>query len=258
MHLAGLTRAKSLQGFREVNVDGVTRIVRACHDAAPDLQRFVLVSSLAAAGPGVPDAPRRESDACEPVTPYGRSKLEGEEALRAAADSLPWTIVRPPIVYGPRERDVLTIFKLCRRGIVPVVGFKDKHYSVVYGPDLARAIVELAVEPRAAGETFFVAEERTYTYGELVGAIGRAMGRVPPRPRVPHLLPRLIALLGSCSSPFRKRPPLVSLSKLPEILAPGWVCATDAVRAVLDEVAPTDLETGALATAEWYREFGWV
>ncbi len=258
IHLAGLTRARSLAAFREVNVHGVSRLVRACHDAAPDLKRFVLVSSIAAAGPGVPGAPRRESDPCEPVTPYGRSKLEGEDALREAAGSMPWTIVRPPIVYGPRERDVLTIFKLCRRGIVPVVGRSDKHYSVIYGPDLARAIVDLAVEPRAAGGTFFVAEEKVYSYMEFVGAIGRAVGRIPPRPRVPHLVPRVIAMCGSLSQPFRRRPPLVSLSKLPEILAPGWVCATDAVREILDDVAPTDLESGARETAAWYRESGWL
>jgi len=258
IHLAGLTRARSLQAFREVNVDGVIRLVRACHEAAPDLKRFVLVSSIAAAGPGVPDAPRRETDPCSPVTPYGRSKLEGEEALRAAAGAIPWTIVRPPVVYGPREKDVLTLFKLCRRGVVPVVGMRDKHYSVVYGPDLARAIVQLAIEPRAAGRVFFVAERRVYSYMDFIGAIGRAMGRVPPRPRVPHLVPRVIALCGSLSQPFRRRPPLVSLSKLPEILAPGWVCATDAVRELLGDVAPTDLERGARETAEWYREAGWV
>lgn len=258
IHLAGLTRARSLQAFREVNVHGVSRLVTACHEAAPGLKRFVLVSSIAAAGPGVRSAPRRETDPCEPVTPYGVSKLEGEEALRAEAGSIPWTIVRPPVVYGPRERDVLTLFKLCRRGVVPIVGWRDKHYSVVYGPDLARAIVELALEPRASGRVFYVAERNVYSYMEFVGAIGRAMGRVPPRPRVPHLVPRIIALCGSLTQPFRRRPPLVSLSKLPEILAPGWVCATDAVREILGDVAPTDLERGARQTAAWYRESGWV
>ena len=150
------------------------------------------------------------------------------------------------------------MFRLCRRGVVPVVGFRDKHYSVVYGPDLAAAVVALSDHPAAIGRTFNVAEERTYTYGELVGIIGEAVGRVPPMPRVPHLIPRLIATLGTLSQPFRRRPPLVSLAKLPEILAPGWVCATDAVRDLLADAAPTPLAEGARLTVAAYRDRGWL
>ena len=258
LHLGGLTRAPGLREFRCVNVEGVRCLLAACRAATPGPRRFVLVSSIAAAGPGSPGRPRRETDPCQPVTPYGQSKLEGEAVLRAEAEHVPWTIVRPPIVYGPRERDVLTIFRLCRRGVVPVVGFREKHYSVVYGPDLARHLLELALAPQAAGATYFVAEERAYGYRELVSAIGRAVGRVPPQPRVPHLVPRLLGLLGSCVQPFRRRPPLLTLAKLPEIVAPGWVCSTDAVRAVLPGVAPTDLESGARQTVAWYRDNGWL
>ena len=258
IHLGGLTRARSLGAFREVNVDGVAGLVAACRAEVPGLRRFVLVSSIAAAGPGTPESPRREGDPCEPVTPYGLSKLEGERVLREAAADTPWTIVRPPIVYGPRERDMLAIFRLCRRGVVPVVGFHDKHYSLVYGPDLARHLVELMSVPEAAGGTYFVAEERHYSYRDLVATIGRGVGRVPPLPRVPHLVPRLVALMGSCAQRFTRRPPLLTLSKLPEVLAPGWVCSTESVRALLPAVGPTELEQGALETAAWYREHGWL
>lgn len=259
VHLAGLTRARSLDEFLEVNAGGVRRLVRAVRaGASASFRRFVLVSSLAAGGPGVPTNPRKETDPDEPVTPYGVSKLAGERVLREEAVDLPWTIVRPPIVYGPREKDLLQVFQLCRKGLVPVVGFRDKHYSMVYAPDLAEAIVDLIGHEDAVGRTFNVAEERTYTYRELVRVIGEAVGRVPPMPRVPHLIPRVIATLGTLSQPFRRRPPFVSLSKLPEILAPGWVCSTDAVRSLLPSVASTSLADGARATVEWYRGAGWI
>lgn len=258
IHLGGLTRARSLETFREVNAEGVARLVEACRSEVPGLDRFVLVSSIAAAGPGTPEAPRREADPCEPVTPYGLSKLEGERVLRDAAADMPWTIVRPPIVYGPRERDMLAIFRLCRRGVVPVVGFRDKHYSLVYGPDLARHLVELLTVPDAVGRTLFVAEDQHYSYRDLVSTIGRGVGRVPPLPRVPHLVPRLIALMGSCAQRFTRRPPLLTLAKLPEVLAPGWVCSTESARSLLPTVGPTGLEQGARETAAWYEEHGWL
>ncbi|MAE62812.1 MAG: epimerase [Phycisphaeraceae bacterium] len=258
IHLGGLTRAKTLKAFREVNARGVERLIVACRRAAPDLRRFVLVSSIAAAGPGTPDRPRREIDPCEPVTPYGRSKLEGEQALREGAGDLPWTIVRPPIVYGPGERDVLTLFRMCLKGLVPVVGFRDQHYSIVYGPDLADALLDLGLHDDTTGQTYFVAEPRSYTYRELVGVIGEAVGRVPRRPRVPRLLVRLLAAGGTMAQGLRRRPPFLTLAKLPEVLADGWVCTSDTARALVPDVAGTSLAEGAGKTAAWYREQGWL
>jgi nucleoside-diphosphate-sugar epimerase len=258
VHLAGLTRARSQKEFRDVNAAGVGRIVRAARRGAPGLRRFLYVSSLAAAGPSTVDGPRLEDAPPAPVTAYGRSKLEGEQVLRDEALDLPWTIVRPPIVYGPWERDLLTIFRLCRRGVVPVLGFRPKSYSIVFAPDFARHVVALMDDDRAVGETYFLAEPRAYSYQEIVVAIGQAVGRVPPLLRVPHLVARLVATGGSAAQFFSRRPPMLTLGKLPEVLASGWVCGTEKARAVLGEVGPTTLAEGAILTAAWYRDRGWM
>ncbi len=258
VHLAGLTRARSEAEFLDVNAEGVRRLVRACREAAGGLSRFVLVSSLAAAGPGTPEAPRRENDPPSPVSAYGRSKLAGEAALVETAGPLPWTIVRPPIVFGPHDRDVFMLFEMAAKGIVPLSGRRDRHYSVVYGPDLAQAIVALSRTPEAAGGRFHVVDPAPLSYAAFIGAIGAALGRRPRILRLPEFLARVLATLGTMAQPFRRRPPFVTLAKLPEILAPGWVAAGDAFAAALPDFRPTPLPAALSATAAWYRDAGWL
>ncbi len=257
IHVAGLTRGRA-RDLDAVNRDGVANLVKASLSAAADLTRFLHVSSLAAGGPGTPTLPRSEDARAEPITDYGRSKLAGEEVLKNEGASLPWTIVRPPIVYGPWERDLYLMFKLARRRWVPASGSSEAKYSVVYGPDLAAAIWDLAVHPRAAGKVINVAENRAYTTAEMVAAMGRGLGTRPRTIRLPDWGVKLAASLGSAVGSFRTRPPLLSRAKLPEILAPGWVAATNRLRELLPLACQTSFEEGAARTIQWYRAEGWL
>lgn len=257
-HLAGLTRARDEAAFMDANAEGVARLVRACRRSAPGLRRFVYVSSLAAGGPSAAGRPVVESDPPAPVSAYGRSKLAGEVRLREEAGALPWTVVRPPIVYGPEERDVLELFRAARRGFVPCVGTGEERYSVVYGPDLAQGIVAAALAPAAAGRTYYVAERADYSQHELAAHFGAAVGRSARVLALPRWLGRLAAAGGSALKPFLRRPPLLTLDKLPEVLAPGWSCSPAAAERDFGFVARTPLAEGARATAAWYRERGWL
>lgn len=259
IHLAGLTRAKTQGDFFAVNATGVSHLIEAARAPGSEVRRFVLVSSLSASGPGTPALPRREDDSPAPCTPYGRSKLAGERALRETTGSVSWTIVRPPIVYGPWDRDVLTLFRMAAGAVVPVVGFRDRHYSMVYAPDLAEVLVRIAGLEAAAGHTINVAGGRPYSWLEIVRLIGAALGREPRIVRLPEFTARIVAAAGSLASFFRSRPPLLTLDKLPEVVAPGWVCSVERLHALVgDEACPTDLPAGLRATAEWYRREGWL
>src|SRR5204863_6941414 len=124
--------------FMKANRDGTANVVEAAA-AAPHPPRVVLVSSVAAAGPSRPGQPIDEGRPPAPVTDYGRSKLAGELIVRTG--EVPWTIVRPPVVYGEWDRELLKIFKMTRRGVAAVFRDGSQELSVIYAGDLAQALI---------------------------------------------------------------------------------------------------------------------
>jgi nucleoside-diphosphate-sugar epimerase len=237
------------------NAEGVGRLVAAARKRAPELRRFVYVSSLAATGPSEGARPMREDDAPRPVSAYGRSKLSGEVRLREGAGPIPWTIIRPPLVYGPRERDLLAMFRCAARGWAPLVA--DGRYSVVHVDDLAAAIEAVIASPATVGEVYHVAEERAYGGREMLTHVGAAVGRAPRVVPIPSFLATAYAAAGSLAARFRSRPPFVTLDKLPE-LRRSWVCSADKLVRACGFRCTIPFAEGARATADWYRREGWL
>lgn len=258
-HVAGLTAAASPREFLEVNAEGTRRLVGAANAAAPGLRRFVYVSSLAAVGPAPPGAPLTETSPPMPVTAYGRSKLAGEAATRESA-ALPWTIVRPGVVYGPGDRELLRMFRIARSGCVPVFGTGRQQLSLVHVADLARAILRAALEPRAVAQTYHVAHPAALSQRELAGAIGRAVrhGRSPLVIPVPALLAApIVRVIGRAAAAAGRRS-VVSGDKLAEFLAPSFATSVDKAERELGWRAATELDAGLAETAAWYRAEGWL
>ena len=253
-HVAGRISARDRDEFMRANRDGTANVLEAA--AQGSRGRFVLVSSLAAAGPTVPGTPIDEARPPSPVTPYGHSKLAAELLVRAMAGS--WTIVRPPTVYGEWDREVLKVFKLARAGLAPVFGDGSQELSVIYAGDLAAALVAAATAPAAANRVYFAAHPVVTTSRELVRAIGRAVGRQPRIVPLPGLIARgLLWTIGSIAH-LAGRATLLSGDKAAEFLAPAWTCRSDALARDAAWRAETDLETGLRRTADWYRREGWL
>jgi len=255
-HVAGRISARDMDEFMHVNRDGTANVLEAAAQGGGPPGRFVFVSSLAAAGPTVPGKPIDETRPPSPVTPYGQSKLAAELLVRAMAG--PWTIVRPPTVYGEWDREVLKIFKLARMGVAPVFGDGSQELSVIYAGDLAAALVAAATAPAAATRVYFAAHSAVITSRELVRAIGRALGREPRIVPLPGPLVRgLLWTIGSIAH-LAGRATLLSGDKAAEFLAPAWTCRSDALTRDAGWRADTDLETGLRRTAAWYRREGWL
>lgn len=253
-HVAGRISARDLDEFMRANRDGTANVLEAAAQGPP--RRFVLVSSLAAAGPTVPGQPIDETRPPSPVTPYGQSKLAAELLVRAMAGS--WTIVRPPTVYGEWDREVFKVFKLARAGLAPVFGDGSQELSVIYAGDLAAALVAAATAPATARRVYYAAHPDVTTSRELVRAIGRAVGRQPRIVPLPGPLARaLLWTIGSIAH-LAGRATLLSGDKAAEFLAPAWTCRADALARDAGWRAETDLETGLRRTAAWYRKEGWL
>lgn len=255
-HLAGLTAAVSEAEYLRVNEAGTRQLVAAVLAASPR-PRLVYVSSQAALGPSTPGQALDEDAPCRPLTAYGRSKLAGEAVVRAAA-GLAWTIVRPPSVYGPRDREFLKMFQLVRTGLAPVFGTGAQPISLVYAPDLAEAIVRAGTTPEAAGQTYHAAHAQVVTTRELASAVGRAVGRAPLVLPVPGAVATpIVSLIGRIAA-ARGRLSTLNADKMAEFLAPAWILSSAKAERELGWRAGHDLAEGARHTAAWYREAGWL
>ena len=252
VHLAGVVSAQRERDYFTANVDGTRAVAEAARTAGIPL---IHISSLAAAGPASPRTPRSEDEPSAPINAYGRSKLEGERVI-AASSGLRWTILRPGVVYGPRDRALLPLFRLAQRGFLPLVGRADAAYTFVHVSDLVRAITA-AVDRRAAGdalgETIFVGHPTPVTTRGLLEAVRTATGGRATIFRVPMLLTRLAASAGDVAGAISGKPALINSRRYVELASEGFVCRVDRLRERLGIVAEIGLARGLSESAAWYR-----
>ncbi|HEX9704889.1 MAG TPA: NAD(P)-dependent oxidoreductase [Gemmatimonadales bacterium] len=253
-HAAGAISARRAAEFTGLNRDTTGNVLEAAGEHPP--QRFVYVSSLAAGGPNPPGHPSDERQPPNPVTDYGRSKLAAELLVKAMP--FPWTIVRPPVVYGEWDRELLKVFRFARTGFAPVLGDVTQELSIIYAGDLARALIAVGTSPQAARRVYYAAHPEITGNGAFMRAIGRAVGKELRLITIPPLLSRgVLWTIGAVASLFG-RATILSSDKANEFLAPAWTCRSDALTRDTGWTADMSLDKGLRRTADWYREKGWL
>ena len=257
-HSAGLTKAKSREEYFRANAEGTRNLVEACLERNPELKRFVYVSSQAAVGPGADEKPLDENAPCRPITDYGESKLEGERIVLQHSSQLAVTIVRPPAVYGPRDADVLGFFKVASKGFRVSLGKGESLLSLVYVKDLVDGIIKAAENPKSAGQTYFIADERVYSWREAFNIIAEALKKRTIPLRTPRRVVLFLALISESFSGLFGRPATFNTQKAREITQRYWGLDVSKARAELGFSAKFDLEQGAAETVKWYRDKGWL
>lgn len=243
IHLAGLIKAASRRAFFDVNCDGAEALARATQKISPQAH-FLLVSSLAAREPSLSD--------------YAASKRAGEDAVRAVLGSR-LTVLRPPAVYGPGDRETLVFFQLGRQRLVPLLGPVHARAALIHVQDLSRLIALMAAAaPR--GEVLSAADARPqgYRWEEVLGAAARAVGNNSPRfMQAPPALLRTLAAVGDLGKRLGSANMLNS-QKLRELRHPDW-SVRPAELAQLPGWAPGfSLDAGFADAVAWYRAQGWL
>jgi len=257
-HLAGLTRAKNKEDYYKANAQGTKNLIQTCLEINPHIKKFVYVSSQAAVGPCKDFYPLNEDAKCEPITDYGRSKLQGEKEVLSFKEKFPVTIVRPPAVYGPRDKDILFFFQTVNRRIIPLFGFKESYISLIYVKDLARGIILTAENQKSSGQIYFIADEKVYSWTEAGKIIQKSLGIRAFKLRIPKFFLFTFASFSEMVSHLKGESALVNLQKANELSQRYWLCDISKAKNELGFSPEYDLEKGALETIKWYKENKWL
>ena len=254
-HLAGITKAVKEKAYFEINASGTENLIRTCLENNPRLQKFIYVSSQAAAGPCRNGDKKRESDQCEPVSAYGQSKRMGEELALAHAHEIPLVILRPTGVYGPRDKDFYTLFKWVSKRIKPCFSGK---VSLCYVQDVVQAILLAAESQTKSGEIFFLSDGMDYLMREVGDVFARTMGVRPLSIPIPKWLIFGIASLSEYLSALSGKPPLMSKGMAEQIVQKDWTCDITKAKTVLGFTPQYQLSRGAKLTYQWYKNQKWL
>jgi nucleoside-diphosphate-sugar epimerase len=221
----------------------------------PGLRKFVFLSSLSATGPAKEGRPVDEETPASPVSHYGKSKLAAEQAVlkHIKERGLPAVIIRPPAVYGPRDRGFRVFFRMISRGVFPDWG--PSRYSLIYVDDLVRGIVAAAHSPHSAGDIFFLADDQPYTSREIVQVMAEACSKKPLRVPIPRFCMPVVAGLSELSG---RESFIINRDKLREIRHRNWVCDPARAKRELGFAPKTKLKEGIKWTADWYRIHRWL
>ena len=243
-HVAGTIRADTYRDYLAGNRDLAVRVFEAARTA-----RFVHVSSLAAAGPG---EDVDETTPGRPLSLYGRSKKEGEDEIWTRRGRIPVTVIRPPVVYGPRDFGLFDLYVTVSKGLRPEIG-GPKRISIVHVRDLVEGIVQAADSPAGANEVFYLANGRTVEISEVMGVVARALGNRTLRVGIPDRVVRFLgALVEDTASMLGKRS-MFGRDKALEMTQKAWCCSPAKAERLLGWKARVPLEAGMTDAVAWYR-----
>jgi nucleoside-diphosphate-sugar epimerase len=258
VHVAGVTKALSEAAFYQGNVRATENLLRACERQADFPPRLVHVSSLAAIGPSPDLAPLDEDAPPHPLTWYGHSKLAAESAVRASMLAGRAVILRPPVVYGPRDTDVFEVFRSVAKGMMLRIGRDESYFSYIHVKDLAEAVWLAVSSEGMGGRTYFVANPEPVSWTAFAESAASIMGR---RVRSVRVSPRLAYLAGwcaECASLLRGKPGIVSRQKVIEARCRYWTCDPTRARIDLGFQPARSLREGLEETLAWYKDSKWL
>jgi len=238
IHVAGVVNAPDAAGFEEGNVAGTAAMIDAAR--AEGIGRFVFVSSLSAREPQ--------------LSAYGASKARAEKLVKASG--LDWTIVRPPAIYGPRDKEMFELFRAAKWGVVPVPASGSA--SVVHVDDLARLLLALVPGGEAVTGRMFEPDDGKpggWDHYALARAIGWAVGR---RPIVPRLGRGTLDFVAKVDMKLRGGNARMTLDRAAYFSHPDWVVSEEARPPVGLWQPRIETREGLKATARWYRDQRWL
>ena len=243
IHNAGITKHVHLYDFHKVNFKNTANFICILQHTENIPEKFILMSSLSAFFP--------EKSA------YGRSKLNAEKYLEFRS-KLPYLIIRPTGVYGPREKDYLKMMKTVDKGFELTVGTKPQRLTFIYVTDLVQAVF-LALKSNITRKTYTVSDGKVYSDSEYAGLVKKVLGKKSIlRIRVPLFLLYIVSIISECFGKICGKPTTLNRDKYKIMKQRDWTCSNQAFVDDFGFKPKYDLEKGLKATAKWYKQNGWI
>ena len=220
------------------------------------LKKFILISSQAAMGPSQSFAPKQLHEPETPVSDYGRSKLAGEKTLSILKVKVPFTILRPASVYGPRDKDIFIFFQLVHYGFRPRTT-SSRYLQLLFVKDLARAALCALSSDAANGSTYFLGEQTPFQWEEVSALIAQAIKKKTFPLPLPDAAFYGTSFIAEVLASLCGKPAVLNRQKIDEMMQPYWL--GNSVPAQKDLALDfTKLDFGAKITYSWYRENSWL
>ena len=260
VHAAGVTKCLDKQDFYRINTEGTQHLVRVLMALQMRIKRFVYISSLSIMGAIREEQPYqeiRESDEAKPNTAYGRSKLEAEQWLDTVED-LPYVILRPTGVYGPRERDYFMMAKSIQSHTDFAVGYKQQDITFVYVTDVVQAVF-LACEKGVTGRKYFLSDGEVYQSSTFSNLIRKELGN--PwwiRITAPIWVLRVVTFVGEYVGRLTGKVTALNNDKYNIMRQRNWRCDIEPAKRELGYEPKVKLEEGVRCSISWYKENGWL
>jgi nucleoside-diphosphate-sugar epimerase len=268
VHAAGVTKCLNKADFRRINTEGTKNLAEAILEVGMPLKRFVFISSLSIFGAIREQQPYeeiRESDTPQPNTEYGRSKLAAEQCLESIVQHpssntspLPYIILRPTGVFGPREKDYFIMAKSIKQHTDFAVGYKRQDITFVYVKDVVQAVF-LALDRGENGRKYFLSDGQVYQSTTFSNLIHEELGR--PwwiRVTAPVWVLRIVTFFGEYIGRMTGKVTALNNDKYNILRQRNWRCD---IQPAIDELGyhPTyNLEQGVKETIQWYKDNGWL
>lgn len=260
VHAAGVTKCIDQNDFFRVNTEGTKNLVRALLSLEMPIKKFVYLSSLSIFGPARENMPYSEitdNDTPVPNTAYGQSKLAAENFLKEQ-QSLPYVILRPTGVYGPRERDYFMMAKSIKNHIDFSVGYRPQILTFVYVDDVVRAVF-LAIERGRIGGRYFLTDGRSYSSQMFSDLLKKHLNvGLLLRIKAPLAVLRAVTFIGERYSRITRKITALNDDKYNIMRQRNWLCDISPAREELGYNPTVELEEGVRRSVEWYKENKWI
>lgn len=257
-HLAAVMGGVAPETLFRVNYQGTKNLVEVCREQGVVPQRFLFASSVTVMGPSGKDGLLDEGAPCRPLSVYGKSKLAAEEYLASAENTLPYTIIRLPVVYGPgSDGGMYIFFKLISKGLQVNVGTLEATVCFVW--DVVHGMIAAAGSPRARRETYILGEEKTYQLKQIYQTIASILGKRTITLPLPYFVLHVLSFLVEIHSKLTKSIPAMTREELTMYLKNHyWKYDTRKASRDFGFQSRHPFAEGAAITIDWYRKNGYI